>query len=335
MKEGTIRVDDLEQLIAGIGESFTVYTPAAGESGVVLAELKKGRTPVLDYSTLKMPIKELFFPQSETILKGEGDAFKGVPVPEQKRILFGVRPCDARALEHLDSVFIEGEYRDPYYSARRQDTLILSLACGKPQDTCFCTSFGGGPFDEHGSDVTIFQDGDTLLFRACSSAGMSFMDEHNGYFKRPRAGIAEARKKAKAKAGKKSLHLAADRVFEKLDGSQESDFWDTVSRRCLGCGICTYLCPTCHCFAFSDQRSTAGTERTRTWDACSLELFTREASGHNPRSAKGARMKQRIMHKFRYTVEMFGDAFCVGCGRCVGNCPVNVDVRELIGELVQ
>jgi sulfhydrogenase subunit beta (sulfur reductase) len=289
----------------------------------------------LDYSILKKPIKSLFFPQSETILSYEGDTFRSAPVQEVKRVLFGIRPCDARTLEHMNSVFADGQYRDPYFLAHRRDTLIVSLACGEPQDTCFCTSFGGGPFDEAGSDVLMFKDVDTLFFQACSPAGTAFMTEFAGHYKKPKAGIVETRKKTAAKAGKKPLRLDAARLFEKLGGSLQPAFWESLAWRCLSCGICTYLCPTCHCFAFSDQPSATGIERSRNWDACSLELFTREASGHNPRSSKGQRIKQRIMHKFRYATENFGDVFCVGCGRCIGNCPVNMDIREILGEIVK
>jgi ferredoxin len=335
MKQGTIKIDDLKQLVAGIQKSFGMYGPVEEGGGVCLLELEKGQAPLLDYQVLKKPIKGLFFPQSETILRAEGDSFESVPIPEQKRVVFGVRPCDARALQHLDSVFAEGEYRDPYYLARRRDTLILSLACGEPRDTCFCTSFGGGPFDEGGSDVLMFKDEDTLLFQACSSAGAAFMSDFSAQFKLSKAGIVETRKKAAARARKKSLRLEAARLFDRLCDSIEPAVWDTLSWRCLGCGACTYLCPTCHCFAFSDQGSAAGSVRIRNWDACSLELFTREASGHNPRSAKGQRMKQRVMHKFRYATENFKEVFCVGCGRCIGNCPVNMDIREIIGDIAR
>lgn len=335
MKQGTIPTNDLKQLITGIKKSFRMYGPVKDGNGVSLLELEKGQSPLLDYQVLKKPIKDLFFPQSETILRAEGDFFKSVPIPEEKRVVFGIRPCDARALEHLDSVFAKGEYRDPFYLARRHGTLIFSLACGEPLDTCFCVSFGGGPFDEGGSDVLIFKDGDTLLFQACSSAGTAFMSDFSAQFKRPKASIAETRKKVAARARKKSLHLEVGRLFDRLGDSIEPAFWDTLSWRCLGCGACTYLCPTCHCFAFSDQGSAAGSERIRHWDACSLDLFTREASGHNPRSSKGQRMKQRIMHKFRYATENFADVFCVGCGRCIGNCPVNMDIREIIGNIAK
>ena len=335
MKQGTIQIDDLKKLIASIQKSFTVYAPVGDGGEVTLSKLDNGTEPVLDYSNFKAPIKDLFFPQSETILTSEGEAFKSVPLQEVKRVLFGTRPCDGRALEHMDSVFANGQYRDPYYLARRRDTLIMSLACGEPQDTCFCTSFGGGPFDEAGSDVLMFKDTDTLFFQACSAAGTAFMAEFADHFKKPKVGIVETRKKAAAKAAKKPLRLEGGRLFEKMDSSLQPAFWDSLAWRCLGCAVCTYLCPTCHCFAFSDQRSAAGSERSRNWDACSFELFTREASGHNPRSSKGQRMKQRIMHKFRYATENFGDVFCVGCGRCISNSPVNMDIREIIGEIVQ
>jgi sulfhydrogenase subunit beta (sulfur reductase) len=119
-------------------------------------------------------------------------------------------------------------------------------------------------------------------------------------------------------------------VKEKLDASFDSPLWLAVTRRCLGCGACTYLCPTCHCFDITDESRGERGARVRTWDTCQASLFTRHASGHNPRPDRRARMRQRLMHKYSYTVETAGAVFCSGCGRCVRACPVNLDIREML-----
>ena len=120
----------------------------------------------------------------------------------------------------------------------------------------------------------------------------------------------------------------------KLDGIFEEEVWETITNNCLGCGACTYLCPTCHCFDITDEINGSGEGiRLRSWDSCQYSLFTKHASGHNPRVNKKQRMRQRIMHKFSYTVEKNEAIFCVGCGRCVHHCPVNLDIRDMLTTL--
>ncbi len=111
--------------------------------------------------------------------------------------------------------------------------------------------------------------------------------------------------------------------------------WGDLTETCLGCGVCTYLCPTCHCFDICDEAATAAGERIRVWDSCQFPLFTQEASGANPRPSGKERFRQRIMHKFSYLPKERDMAGCVGCGRCVAECPVNLDIREVLEKLSQ
>jgi formate hydrogenlyase subunit 6/NADH:ubiquinone oxidoreductase subunit I len=115
-----------------------------------------------------------------------------------------------------------------------------------------------------------------------------------------------------------------------MDKGFEDPIWNRLTESCIGCGACTYLCPTCHCFDIADEQHHYQGRRIRTWDSCQYPQFTRHASGHNPRPARKHRLRQRFMHKFSYTVEKSGDIYCVGCGRCVVHCPVNLDIREVI-----
>jgi len=122
---------------------------------------------------------------------------------------------------------------------------------------------------------------------------------------------------------------------ENLDEMYDDPFWDELHLRCLGCGVCTYLCPTCHCFDIVDEGNGAAGQRLRNWDTCQFALFTHHTSGHNPRPTGRERMRQRVMHKFNYFVSNFGDIACVGCGRCVRECPVNLDIRAVIEDARQ
>jgi ferredoxin len=128
-------------------------------------------------------------------------------------------------------------------------------------------------------------------------------------------------------------HVRAEDTARRLSEAYKSPVWDVVSQKCLGCGTCSFLCPTCHCFDVTDDVRRGAGRRVRTWDCCAYPLFTLHASGHNPRPAPRERWRQRIMHKFRYAVENFDAVFCVGCGRCVRNCPVSLDLRTVLKEL--
>jgi ferredoxin len=161
------------------------------------------------------------------------------------------------------------------------------------------------------------------------------MRDFADFFSEPRAADISAAEGAKKKAREKTAAMSFDGLKEKLDRGFDSPLWESISRVCLGCGLCTYQCPTCHCFDITDEKDGQDGTRIRAWDSCQYALFTHHASGHNPRPEKVQRMRQRILHKFQFTVDNFDEVFCVGCGRCVQNCPVNLDVREALRTLVK
>ena len=126
-----------------------------------------------------------------------------------------------------------------------------------------------------------------------------------------------------------------DKVKSWLDGDEsfESDFWVETAMKCLGCGACSYLCPTCHCFDIVDESTWNHGTRRRNWDCCSYAMFTRHASGHNPRPDQASRCRQRVMHKFKYFPDRFGRVACVGCGRCIRGCGVGRNITETLAEI--
>jgi ferredoxin len=230
-------------------------------------------------------------------------------------------------------VFDKEDLKDPYYLARRKNTVLLSLVCDKPLDTCFCTSVGGGPSSGDGSDIRMVHLGNRLLLEALTEKGESLISSAKQFLKKPKQSDLEEKEKIVAESEKKVPRIKVDGIKENLEKGFNLPLWSAIAERCLGCGVCTYLCPTCYCFDITDEVKGEKGKRIRTWDSCQYPLFTLHASGHNPRPSKTERMRQRIMHKFFYAVENFGRTFCVGCGRCVRSCPVNLDLRESI-ELI-
>ena len=146
---------------------------------------------------------------------------------------------------------------------------------------------------------------------------------------------ADTRKSEIAARAKEAIasKIPAHEVKPILDVNFDNPFWSTIHGKCLACGTCTYLCPTCHCFDISDEATASNGLRIRSWDSCMFPLFTKETSGHNPRQSQKERWRQRAMHKFKYFVDNFNAIACVGCGRCVMYCPVNIDIRKVVEDI--
>jgi sulfhydrogenase subunit beta (sulfur reductase) len=339
MEMGIITKQELNRLIAAAAKDAIFYAPVEGSNGIEYVETTGEQPIAYDYVNVKLSPKGLFFPQREVMCRFCGDTLQEVPVPDGKFIVFGGRPCDARSLLYLDRIFEDqsSQFADPYYVTRRQNALMITLACNEPAATCFCTTVGGSPTESAGSDIMVSELGDDLLFEACTEKGKTFMETYHEFFRKPTDVLMSTREE-NAKLAAEALNNRNAKFIlpakEKLDSIFEEEVWETITNNCLGCGACTYLCPTCHCFDITDETNGRGDGiRIRTWDSCQYPLFTKHASGHNPRVNKKQRMRQRIMHKFSYTVEKSDAIFCVGCGRCVLNCPVNLDIREMLKTL--
>lgn len=340
-----LTAEKLDALIAAVNGSGAFIAPASMAEGGTPGEtlfrpVTKAAEVRLDRVNTRMSVKGAFFPQRETILRFEGSVLREVPAPaDRPLVVFGARPCDAKSLLFMDKVF-EGRatapgnatHEDPYYVARRRAAIVISLACDAPAASCFCTSVGGHPHGTDGADILASRAGKNgdFLLEPMTDKGRAFLAGHAALLA-PAGADAEAAREARGReAAAKMQALDFSGVKEKADASFDSPVWERIVQSCLGCGVCTFVCPTCHCFDITDETSGTGGIRIRTWDACQYPLYTVHASGHNPRPAKRARMRQRIMHKYSYTVETAGMVSCTGCGRCVRLCPVNLDIRQML-----
>ena len=318
-----------EAIIAG---GHRLYGPIRNNGEVTLTEVTEQPEFDFSYRNFKTSPKDFFLPQSEVICRFcRGELVEDAVSAPQKRVLLGLRPCDARAFWLMDKVFLE-EPEDFYYKQKRENTVIIAAACANPESTCFCTSVGGGPAGTEGSDVLLFDVGERFLFEAVTERGENFLNQFPEMNEdATKKQIAEKEKIAEESSARIEK-LALDGIAERFAESFDSDLWEEPSQKCLGCGICTYFCPTCYCFDVTDETLRENGRRVRTWDSCMYKLFTLHASGHNPRPTQKERIRQRFMHKFSYSVDNHGELFCVGCGRCIKNCPVNLDLREVFGS---
>lgn len=312
-----------------------VIAPVETEPGVVeLAAINSSEAVVLDYANVRLPLKRLFFPITEVLLEFEnqpdGDVhMKSEPLASSKSevVVLGARPCDVAALEALDKVF-HWDYDDVRYSARRERTTLISFACAKPDLQCFCTAVGGSPHSTGQSDVLVFlgDDGQALM-QVCSDKGAKFIDQLGNVVKPAPTGT------KLPTLPEVKVKFEPEKIKTWLDENFENDFWTDISLKCLGCGTCSFLCPTCHCFDIVDEANWQSGQRRRNWDCCSHPMFTKHASGHNPRPDQASRCRQRVMHKFKYFPERFGQIACVGCGRCTRACCVGQNLVSILTDI--
>lgn len=328
---------DFKPFLQSLMVEYDLFAPVQLAEGVAVFK-KIDRPDEVDFSSsnTQKPAKEVFFPQSETMFRyektGKQHQVTSTEEVERKRVILGARPCDIQAVSLIDQVFSGKEYTDVYYVNKRKVTTIIGMACDHPLSTCFCSSMKGGPFHREGSDLFLIDLGEAYLVELLTEKGKTF--QKNKFLKEALAKDINSAKEVEEKATPKtdgSLPVAG--IEKRLDQMLESPFWERVQEKCIGCRICTYLCPTCHCFDIVDEALTNKGQRVRNWDSCLSSLYSQETSGHNPRPTNRERTRQRIMHKFNYFPKNFDQIACVGCGRCIIYCPVNFDIRQTIKEI--
>jgi len=338
LKELVVEKERLLELLEKL-DGYTLYARVESGGTPLFKEVTDEKTMAVQQldrpgNTPKSP-KNIFFPEAEVLFtyqKEGGDVDIQVPKEDQgRRIVLGMRPCDAKALYILDKVFL-GEPADQGYKRRRENTVVIGLACNKPHYNCFCTSVGGGPHSTEELDILLTDLKDRYYVEVLTEKGKDLVNKAADLFAEPEQGDREKKKEMKATAEEAmTKKLDTEAAVEALEGSFESEFWDEVTKGCLGCGSCTYVCPTCHCF---DMRDSEG-KRVRTWDSCQFPLFTLHTSSHNPRTDKKSRIRNRLYHKFKYIVDAYGRPGCVGCGRCVILCGASLDLVDILEGLVE
>jgi len=336
MKVITIEKSQLPESLAKIKESFRLFGPVKEKASHTFQELSADQMPDLAFQNTRLSPKSLVFPQSEAMLDytlDENDAecniAKAVTKDYSPRAVIGIRPCDAKALALVKMNFDNGDYQDPYWLNLYNTTTFVGLACDAPCSTCFCTTAGCGPFHEEGLDILMVDQGDRFLAKVITDKGAKLMDT---------AGLNQAVEdvstidKVKADAEAK---IAAKIETDNLAAADtmalyNAEIWEDISFACINCGTCTFSCPTCWCFDIQDEVYRKKGVRMRNWDSCMFPIFTVHTTGHNPRDTKVQRTRQRFMHKLKYFVDKYEKGImCVGCGRCVRQCPVNIDIRKV------
>jgi sulfhydrogenase subunit beta (sulfur reductase) len=288
-----------------------------------------------------MSVKPLFFPKSAKVMKFKEDNVDGLTLSETdddplagKRVILGVKHCDARGLQVLDLVY-KWDYIDTDYQKRRINTIIISARCDKAEPTCFCTSLDYDVENSDAQDVKIVKGANGKIYiQAVTEKGDQLLKE-NASAMTPANGEASEAMKKQYEEFEKSFTLKMN--YAEINGKMQKIFdtpeFENVSNNCIGCNTCAFICPTCHCFKISDEKVKDGGVRYKSYDSCNNGYFTLMAGGHNPRPVKYRRWRQRAMHKFVYYKERFGANLCVGCGHCAISCPVNISIFDVVNTV--
>ncbi len=320
----------IEEAVLPGGEELVLYQPLNSVEAIAF-----------DFTRSVVSPKEFFLPASEAILAIErvrqaeaGDNEAGPqwdvkltePELERDQVLFGIRPCDTQALLALDALLLIDPV-DVYYAQRRERTSLIGLACEQMEPTCFCTSLGFTPDEGQGMDLMLYPVEGGYALEILTDKGQALVDdlELESY---------------QAEKPQKEWPPAEFSVPPLPVWAQSFDdpYWGRLADRCLSCKICTYVCPTCRCFDIRDYTTAQRLgyqqiERLRCWDSCLSNGYRRIAGGHNPRPTTAQRLRNRFYCKFHYYPTDFGPLACVGCGRCIDHCPVNVDITEVLESL--
>jgi ferredoxin len=278
-------------------------------------------------------LKPLFFAPREVLWRAErqpdGRLIFAAAQPETKPIaIIGARACDLAALALQDQHFLRGAYPDPYYAKRREALFVVAVNCSHPAATCFCASTGDGPRATRGFDVALSELDDGFVAGSGSERGMALLAELTLALATPEQ-IASAERQSDAAVAAQTRALPGRNLRNALFANLEHPRWNDVAERCLSCGNCTSVCPTCFCHGEADHAQLDGnaSEHTREWDSC----FTRGHSyihGMTIRADTRLRYRQWLTHKLGSWHEQYGRSGCVGCGRCIAWCPVGIDITE-------
>ena len=297
---------------------------------------QRADTALFGYAVGSHSWKRFLHPPVERLwrVRREGDGFSIVENEEVTEPLafIGARACELRAIAIQDQVFLAGQYVGKSYKIRRDHAFIVAVNCGQAGGTCFCVSMDTGPKVEAGFDLALtelIEEGRHLFVMELGSAAGVDLVKDLPHRPATEEEIAAAERVVDQTRGQMGRTLETNGLKELLQANANHPRWDEVAGRCLTCGNCTNVCPTCFCTTIDDTTDISGTiaERVRRWDSC----FTLDFSyvhGGSVRNTPRSRYRQWMTHKLAHWIDQFGSSGCVGCGRCITWCPVGIDITE-------
>lgn len=338
MEKNRINKKDFNNFLNILKKHYpNIIAPSLDEKTEPVFKLIQSTQEIIwDKITPIKPPKEFLFPQSEELMTFKKDgSYKAVSSEQAKITMLGLRPCDIKAIEY-NKLFFGNKFNDPYFKSRIDNTLLIGISCEFPSSACFCTTMGLSPVESSGSDIFLTNLGDDYLIEWVSEKGQTIQK----FFAEMLIDSKPDDEKVKIKIETATREKLMEEInLTEIKGKiiqtyNKEDLWKNYSNVCVACGACTFNCPTCTCFDVQEKlNSLEDGNRYRSWDSCQFFEFCLHASGHNPRGTKLQRLRQRIMHKYQYTVEQMNQWSCTGCGRCIRSCPVGINTRSILKDI--
>ncbi|MCR8455683.1 MAG: 4Fe-4S dicluster domain-containing protein [Candidatus Korarchaeota archaeon] len=337
--------DKLRLLMRRLSEEYNIFGPKLVEGRIIFDRIDDVSEIINEYHTRPvLPVKKLFLPQRETLFEYEivdNDVIisdKLDLVAKEKRCIFGVRACDIASLQILRRFFSRGP-GDPYVIGRLSNSIIIGIMCNSVFPSCFCHFTGSGPLPKDGFDLFLVDVDDYFIAIIGSERGNRIASKNEDIFlDANKDDVLAIDNKVKEIVSLMKSPPVVDQMvlYDAFVRSFNLDFWEDYAKKCLSCGKCNFNCPTCYCFDIFDEvdLDLRKGRRVRVWDSCHFLSFTRVASGEIFRRNRSSRLKQRVYHKFVYSVNDIGLISCVGCGRCFEVCPASIDLRDIITKVL-
>ena len=360
MSNRILKKPDFDQLINTLlSNGYEVYGPQVKEDAIVFDVLhsasqfpqfygdeqragqyrlnKNNNQRWFAWANTAQGIKPLLFSPSEqlwTATSHDGAIeFKATDSSYKPKAIIGVRNCDLVGLSLQDQHFLGQETIDPYYKARREQLLLIAVNCTHPSQSCFCDATGDGPIVKAGYDIVLDELDDAFAIKAASESGEVILDALPLTASHPTYDQQVAKQHDTVK-NMSSADLPAINIQQALQKNADSAHWDEWTKKCLACGNCTAVCPSCFCYSEHDVPALDGnsSQHIRQWDSCFNQSHS-YIHGIVIRSEIKFRYRQWLTHKFSFWHDQYGRSGCSGCGRCITWCPVGIDVREAISEV--
>jgi sulfhydrogenase subunit beta (sulfur reductase) len=333
-----IKKEAVLPLLRKLKKSYGLMAPVKTSFGdITFGSINEVEEVALDAGQPAISAKNAFFPQDEpmfTFSSTDHNSIKEVTDPGLT-VYFGVTACDLKAITLVDKFFSDFDLPDLYYLNKRNNAILVTISCNKPEEACFCTSTNSGPVAADGFDLQLTDLGNRYYVAVGSEKGQDLINKFSMYYTPAAAADQEELynhiAEITAKLGSKIDMGKASKAVKEIDKS----FWEDLSELCLTCGGCSYVCPTCTCYNVVDRMNPKTSEgtRNRTWDSCVFEGFTRMAGRHNMINSKAERVKRRFTHKLAYHKERYGEIACVGCGRCTVTCLGGINMAKVVNEI--
>lgn len=336
-----ISKENLFNLLDGLKNEYEVYVPVKkGEHRFYKKyEEAKGDAVIGEVRAFE-PLKAFFSRAREVVAEGFGPR---TPHSQDKPVaVIGAKACDLKGFKIQDHVFLDHDYKDPFYINNREKNLLVTSDCTTAIDTCFCLALGIKPYPERDFDLNLSEVEDGFIVETGSQKGEALVKRHFSLFEDAPDGKIGLRKIARdevASLVEKNISNngvpGQDSFKDIIKRNYESDIWNDEAKTCVECGACNTICPTCHCFFLYDQKDESKMERLRLWDSCMIKDFARVAGGANPRAKLWMRLRNRFEKKFDFFPSVADVYACTGCGRCISACPAKIDIRKVLQRLVK